>query len=169
MARRIYTVAGRAGTVVITDSKKNENGKGALYTFVDENQNTQLCAIKALQLCAIKALNDILEIVPRPNQMKFDQPVVFLLPRFIEFLRYEDTRKVWVTTGCKKNGEEIAPELLAEVKRLDKNVELLSNNIQLFGQRGLKSQMFIDYRDATWKIVDSMVPAPEKVSAMDAY
>ena len=75
MARRIYTVAGRAGTVVITDSKKNENGKGALYTFVDENQNTQLCAIKAL--------NDILEIVPRPNQMKFDQPVVFLLPRFI--------------------------------------------------------------------------------------
>ena len=97
MARRIYTVAGRAGTVVITDSKKNENGKGALYTFVDENQNTQLCAIKAL--------NDILEIVPRPNQMKFDQPVVFLLPRFIEFLRYEDTRKVWVTTGCKKNGE----------------------------------------------------------------
>lgn len=24
MARRIYTVAGRAGTVVITDSKKNE-------------------------------------------------------------------------------------------------------------------------------------------------
>jgi len=159
MARRIYTVAGRAGTVVITDSKKNENGKGALYTFVDENQNTQLCAIKAL--------NDILEIVPRPNQMKFDQPVVFLLPRFIEFLRY--TRKVWVTTGCKKNGEEIAPELLTEVKRLDKNVELLSNNIQLFGQRGLKSQMFIDYRDATWKIVDSMVPAPERVSAVDAY
>lgn len=161
MARRIYTVAGRAGTVVITDSKKNKNGKGALYTFVDENQNTQLCAIKAL--------NDILEIVPRPNQMKFDQPVVFLLPRFIEFLRYEDTRKVWVTTGCKKNGEEIAPELLTEVKRLDENVKQLSNNIQLFGQRGLKSQMFIDYRDATWKIVDSMVPAPERISAVDAY
>ena len=81
----------------------------------------------------------------------------------------QSTRKVWVTTGCKKNGEEIAPELLTEVKRLDKNVELLSNNIQLFGQRGLKSQMFIDYRDATWKIVDSMVPAPERVSAVDAY
>ena len=47
MARRIYTVAGRAGTVIITDSKKNENGKGSLYTFVDANQNTQLCAIKA--------------------------------------------------------------------------------------------------------------------------
>lgn len=162
MARRIYTIAGRTGTVIITDSKQNpKTGKGTLYTFVDENQDTQLCAIKAL--------NDILEIVPRPNQMRFDQPVVFLLPRFIEFLRYEDTRKVWVTTGCKKNGEEVAPELLKEVKRLDENVKQLSNNIQLFGQRGLKSQMFIDYRNATWKIVDSMVPAPERVSAVDAY
>lgn len=161
MSRRIYTIAGRAGTVVITDSKKNENGKGTLYTYTDENQNTQLCAIKAL--------NDILEIVPRPSQMRFDQPVVFLLPRFIEFLRYEDTRKVWINTGCKKNGEPVAPELLEEIKRLDKNVNELSNNIQLFGQRGLKSQMFIDYRDVTWEIVDTMVPAPERVSAVDAY
>lgn len=161
MSRRIYTIAGRAGTVIITDSKKNEHGKGALYTFKDENQNTQLCAVKAL--------NDILEIVPRPNQMRFDQPVVFLLPRFIEFLRYEDTRKVWINTGCKKNGEAVDTQLLEEIKRLDKNVNELNNNIQLFGQRGLKSQMFIDYKDATWKVLDSIVPAPEKISAIDAY
>lgn len=161
MSRRIYTVAGRTGTVVITDSKKNENGKGALYTYKDENQNTQLCAIKAV--------NDILEIIPRPNQMRFEQPVVFLLPRFIEFLRYEDTRRVWIETGCKKNGEVVAPELLEEIKRLDKNVNELNSNIQLFGQRGLKSQLFMDYRDATWKIVDSLVPAPERVSAINAY
>lgn len=161
MARRIYTVVGRAGTVIITDSKKNESGSGTMYTFKDENQDTQLCAIKGV--------NEILSIIPRPSQMRFDQPVVFLLPRFIEFLRYEDTRKVWSTTGCKKNGEVIAPELLEQVKLLDANVRELGSNIQLFGQQGLTSQVFVQYRDATWKLLDSIVPAPERVSATEAY
>lgn len=162
MSRRIYTVAGRAGTVIITDSKINpETNKGTLYQYNSEDGNTQLCAIKAL--------NDVLETIPRPGKVRFDQPVVLLLPRFIEFLRYEDTRKVWISTGAKKNGEVVEANMLQEVKRLDKNVRELNNNIQLFGQRGLKSELFIGYRDATWKAVDSLVPAPVTVSANEAY
>lgn len=161
MARRIYTIAGRAGTVVITDSKKNVNGSGTVYKYEDPNKDTQLCAIKGL--------NEVLSIIPRPSQMRFEQSVVFLLPRFIEFLRYEDTRKVWVSTGCKKNGDEIAPELLEQVRELDKNVRELGSNIQLFGQRGLTSEVFNQYRDATWRLLDKEVPAPERVDATEAY
>lgn len=161
MARRIYTLAGRAGTVVLTDSKKNENGNGSMYTYKDTNGDTQLIGIKAL--------NKALSSIPRPAQMRFEQPVVFLLPRFLEFLRYEDTRKVWASTGKKKNGDEIAPELLEQVRLLDKQVRELGSNLQLFGQQKLTSQVFRQYRDVTWKLVDKEVPAPERVSATEAY
>lgn len=161
MSRRIYTLAGRAGIVILTDSKKNENGNGTQYTYRDENGDTQLVGIKAL--------NKALSSIPRPAQMRFEQPVVFLLPRFLEFLRYEDTRKVWATTGKKKNGDEIAPELLEQVKILDKQVRELGSNLQLFGQQKLTSQVFRQYRDITWKLVDRVVPAQERVNAMDAY
>ena len=161
MARRIYTIAGRAGIVILTDSKKNENGNGTQYKYKDENGDTQLIGIKAL--------NKALSSIPRPNQMRFEQPVVFLLPRFLEFLRYEDTRKVWASTGKKKNGDEIAPELLEQVKILDKQVRELGANLQLFGQQRLTSQVFRQYRDITWKLVDREVPAQERVNAMKAY
>ena len=161
MSRRIYTIAGRAGVVILTDSKKKENGNGSMYKFQDEHGDTQLTAIKAL--------NQALKPIPRPNQMRFEQPVVFLLPRFLEFLRYEDTRKVWASTNKKKKGDEIAPELLEQVKLLDEQVRELGSNLQLFGQQRLTSQVFRQYRDVTWKLVDKEVPAPERVSAMEAY
>ena len=162
MARRIYTIAGRAGTVVVTDSKINtETGKGSMYQYTAEDGNTQLCALKAL--------NETLSIIPRPNKVRMDQPIVFLLPRFLEFLRYEDTRKVWITTGCKKTGEVIEPELLEQVSILDNHVKELDVNIQLFGQRRLTSEQFKAYRDATWKIIDTIVAPPERVDAHDAY
>ena len=31
MSRRIYTIAGRAGVVILTDSKKKENGNGSMF------------------------------------------------------------------------------------------------------------------------------------------
>lgn len=164
MARRIFTIVGRAGTVIVTDSKKNDNDNGALYEYKDANGNTQLCALKAL--------NSILNIIPRPNKAKLDQPVVFLLPKFVEFLRYEDTRKVWVGTGKKKNGEEIEPELLTEVRILDRLITELGSNVQLFGHQGLKSNQFIQYKNATWNILNEKVPAPEPpetISADEAF
>lgn len=163
MARRIFTIVGRAGTVLVTDSKKNENENGTLYEYHDENGNTQLCALKAL--------NGILNIIPVPNKVKLDQPVVFLLPKFIEFLRYEDTRKVWVGTGKKKNGEDIEPELLEEVKVLDALINRLGNNVQLFGHQGLKSNQFILYKNTTWDILNKKVPPTEveTVSADEAF
>lgn len=164
MARRIFTIVGRAGTVIVTDSKKNDNDNGALYEYKDANGNTQLCALRAL--------NSILNIIPRPNKAKLDQPVVFLLPKFVEFLRYEDTRKVWVGTGKKKNGEEVEPELLTEVRILDRLITELGSNVQLFGHQGLKSNQFIQYKNATWNILNEKVPAPEPpetISADEAF
>lgn len=159
MARRIFTIVGRNGTVLITDSKENANGNGALYEYHDEKGNTQLCAIKAL--------NERLSTIPRPNQVKFDKPVAFLLPRFLEFLKYEDTRNVWISTGFKKNGEAVDPELLEEIKIMDKHVKELKNNVNLFGHYRLILQEFIDYKNATWKLLDEKVPvtAVEKVDA----
>lgn len=160
MSRRIYTLVGREGTVVLTDSKKNSNGVGAMYKYSDLNGNTQLIGIKAL--------NKALANIPRPARAKFDFPVVFLLPRFLEFLKYEDTRKVWIETGSKKSGDKIAPEMLEQVKILDKQIEELGVNLQLFGQQGLKSPVFRQYVTATWKVLDNIAPS-KIVSANEAY
>lgn len=160
--RRIFTVVGRAGHVIITDSKKIPGtDNGTLYQYYNPEGNTQLEAIKAL--------NGILSVIPKPGQARFDLPVVFLLPRFIEFLRYEDTRKVWISTGKKKNGQEIDEELLKEVKALDKLVTQLGSNIQLFSHRGLKKEQFIQYKNATWNLLNEKVPEIEKVDANEAF
>ena len=121
MSRRIFTIAGRAGVIVVTDSKQNNNGTGSIYQYADPNGDTQMIGIKAL--------NKVLNNIPKPDRAKLDKPVVFLLPRFLEFLKYEDTRKVWIETGCKKNQEVVAPELLEQVKILDTLVASLGSNI----------------------------------------
>lgn len=162
MARRIYTVAGRNGTVIVTDSKVNpKTGKGSLFTYSDCGDDTQLCAIKAI--------NKQLSYIPRPSEALFEDPATFLLPKFVEFLKYEDTRKFWISNGTKKNGDPIAPELLAEVVQLDKQVKELGNNLQMFGQTKLTSATFKSYISATWRAMDAVVAPPAKVDANSAY
>lgn len=164
MTRRLYTVAGRNGTVIITDSKVNpKTGKGGLFTYNDCGEDTQLCAIKAI--------NAHLAVIPRPAQARFADPVTFLLPRFVEFLKYEDTRTYWISKGTKKNGDAIAPELLEEVVKLDKQVKELGNNLQMFGQSKLTSPTFKTYISATWRAMDNIVPPVviETVDANSAY
>lgn len=161
MTRRLYTVAGRDGTVIITDSKVNpKTGKGSLFTYNDCGKDTQLCAIKAI--------NRVLSVIPRPTrQFKFADPVTFLLPRFVEFLKYEDTRTYWISKGVKKNGDVIAPELLEEVVLFDKQVKELGVNLQIFGQSKLTSPTFKTYIASTWRAMDSIVP-PAVVETVDA-
>lgn len=162
MARRIYTVAGRNGVVIITDSKVNpETGKGSLYQYNNCGDDTQLCAIKAI--------NKHLAKVPRPAQARFVDPVTFLLPKFVEFLKYEDTRKYWISKGTKKNRDEIAPELLQEVIEFDKNVRELGTNLQLFGQAKLTSPQFKSYITVTWRSMDTIMAPPVKVDANSVY
>ena len=159
MSRRIFTIAGRAGVIVLTDSKQNSNGTGSIYKYADPNGDTQMIGIKAL--------NKVLNNIPKHDRAKLDKPVVFLLPRFLEFLKYEDTRKVWIETGCKKNQEVVAPELLEQVKILDTLVASLGSNIQLFGQHGLHSSVFKNYCSKTWKILDEIVPATNSASVKE--
>ena len=162
MARRIYTVAGRNGTVIITDSKVNPaTGKGSLFTYNDCGDDTQLCAIKAI--------NKQLAYIPRPGQARFEHPATFLLPKFVEFLKYEDTRKYWISNGTKKSGDPISEEVLAEVAELDRQVKELGSNLQLFGQTQLTSPTFKSYISATWRAMDSVVAPPVKVDANSAY
>lgn len=162
MTRRIYTVAGRNGTVIITDSKVNpETGKGSLFTYNSCGEDTQLCAIKAV--------NSKLEQIPRPAQARFSDPVTFLLPRFVEFLKYEDTRTYWISKGTKKNGDAIPAELLEEVVKLDKQVKELGVNLQMFGQSKLTSPTFKSYISATWRAMDNVVAPPATVDANNAY
>lgn len=159
MAQRIFTIVGRGGTAVITDSKKNENGSGSYDTFKGEDT----------QLESLKALNKKLSIIPRG--VRFDTPVTFLLPGFIDFLRYEDTRAYWIENGHTKGDakKEIAPELLAEVKTLHNQLAELGNSVRLFGQKGIKSPTFNSYINASWNLMNQIVEKPKAVDSNEAF
>lgn len=157
--QRIFTIAGRAGTVIVTDSKLNTNGKGSYDTFKGEDT----------QLESLKALNKTLTRIPRG--VRFETPVTFLLPGFIDFLRYEDTRAFWIENGHTKGDEnkKIAPEILTEVKDLHKQLAELGSAVRLFGQKGIKSPVFNNYINASWNLMNQIVEKPKATSAIDAF
>ncbi|MGL4878019.1 hypothetical protein [Paraclostridium dentum] len=157
MAQRIFTVAGRNGTAIITDSKLNKNGNGTYDTFKGEDT----------QLESLKALNSILSIVP--VGVKFDTPVTFLLPNFISFLNYEDTRTFWLENKKTKGGKEVSPELLQQVRIMHDLLNKLGSNVRLFGQKGIKSATFNGYIRSSWRIMDSIIAPPETVDASKAF
>ena len=106
MAQRIFTIVGRGGTAVVTDSKLNANGNGSYDVFKGEDT----------QLESLKALNKTLARVP--IGVIFDTPVTFLLPGFIDFLRYEDTRAYLIENGHTKgeSKKKIARKKIDQVK-----------------------------------------------------
>lgn len=157
--QRIFTIVGRGGTAVITDSKPNANGKGTSRIYKGEDT----------QLESLKALNDTLAIIPRG--MKFETPVTFLLSNTVSFLAYEDTRTYWIENGCTKGDEPrvIEPEILEQVKVLHNQLAELGTAVRLFGQKGIKSPVFNSYIRATWNLINSIVEKPKTVNANDAF
>ncbi len=157
--QRIFTVVGRAGTVIITDSKLNANGTGSYEMFKGEDT----------QLESLKALNAKLSIIPRG--VRFDTPVTFLLSNTISFLAYQDTRAYWLENGHTKGDEskKISQEVLAEVKKLDTQLVELGSAVRLFGQRGIKSPLFNSYINASWNLMNQIVERPKAVDSNEAF
>lgn len=157
--QRIFTIVGRGGTAVVTDSKLNANGSGSYEVFKGEDT----------QLESLKALNKTLAKIPRG--VRFDVPVTFLLSNTVSFLAYEDTRTYWLKNGCTK-GEEprvIEPEILDQVKELHRQLAELGSAVRLFGQKGIKSPVFNSYIRASWNLMNQIVEMPKTVSATEAF
>lgn len=154
--KRIFSIACRKGTAILTDSKLNANGAGSLKKF-EANSS---------QVACVKALNDLLNRMPQG--VKFDYSIAVLLPESINFLAYEDTRNYWIANGCKKNGEVVEPVLLEEVKTLHKLLRIHSKNLQMFNQKKLTSPLYKSYNRATWDALNKIVPA-EEVETVGAY
>lgn len=157
--QRIFTIVGRGGTAVVTDSKLNSNGSGSYEVFKGEDT----------QLESLKALNKTLAKIPRG--VRFDVPVTFLLSNTVSFLAYEDTRTYWLKNGCTK-GEEprvIEPEILDQVKELHRQLAELGSAVRLFGQKGIKSPVFNSYIRASWNLMNQIVEMPKTVSATEAF
>ena len=159
MAQRIFTIVGRGGTAVVTDSKLNANGNGSYDVFKGEDT----------QLESLKALNKTLARVPRG--VRFDTPVTFLLPGFIDFLRYEDTRAYWIENGHTKGESKkaIAPEILDQVKLMHTQLAELGSSVRLFGQKGIKSPVFNSYINASWNLMNQIVEKPKTINAAEAF
>lgn len=161
MARRYLTIVGRNGKTVITDSKPNPNNpkSGTYYEYGELGNN--------MQLSFLKAWNSKLSEVPR---QRFKDPVTFLIPNSIAFLAYQDTRKVWCT-GVKKSGEAISPEIVEQVKMLDKQLDELANcNVEVYGQDIVMSNRFNSYAfksqvTASWNLMDKIVPRADVYEA----
>lgn len=151
MAQRIFTIAGRNGTVVYTDSRKNENGNCPYYTAKGEDT----------QLESIKVLNKILNAIP--EDIVLESPINFLLPNFISFLNYKDNREYWLKNKKTKSGKEISPEILEQVYIMDELVNKLGSKIRLFGQKSIKSSLFQSYIRNTWLLMDKIEKPAEKV------
>ncbi|MEG1494689.1 MAG: hypothetical protein RR406_00095 [Bacilli bacterium] len=159
MAQRIFTIVGRGGTAIVTDSKLNANGSGSYETFKGEDT----------QLEALKALNKTLARIPRNT--RFETPVTFLLCNTVSFLAYEDTRSYWIEKGHTKGEDkkEINPAVLVQVKELHKQLNELNTNVRLFGQKGIKSPVFNSYINASWNLMNQIVEKPKTISAVDAF
>lgn len=159
MAQRIFTIVGRGGTAIVTDSKLNPNGNGSYDVLRGEDT----------QLESLKALNKTLKRIPRG--VKFDTPVTFLLPGFIDFLRYEDTRAYWLENGHTKGEakKEIAPEILDQVREMHVQLAELGSSVRLFGQRGIKSPVFNSYINASWNLMNQIVEKAKTVDASKAF
>lgn len=157
--QRIFTIVGRGGTAVVTDSKLNANGNGSYDVFKGEDT----------QLESLKALNKTLARIPRG--VRFDTPVTFLLSNTISFLAYEDTRAFWLEKGHTKGDEskKIAPEILAEVKKLHEQLGELGSAVRLFGQKGIKSPVFNSYINASWNLMNQIVERPKAVDSNEAF
>lgn len=157
--QRIFTIVGRAGTVIVTDSKLKENGAGSYETFKGDDT----------QLESLKALNKTLARIPRG--VRFDTPITFLLSNTISFLAYQDTRAYWLENGHTKGDEskKISPEVLEQVKQLDTQLVELGSAVRLFGQRGIKSPLFNSYINASWNVMNQIVERPQAVSSNDAF
>lgn len=158
MAQRIFTIVGRSGVVVVTDSKLNANGSGSYEIFRGEDT----------QLESLKALNKTLARIPRG--VRFNTPITFLLSNTISFLAYEDTRAYWLENGHTKSsqGDEpklIAPEILAQVKELHSQLAELGSTVRLFGQKGIKSPVFLSYINASWNLMNQIVEKPKAVDS----
>lgn len=147
--KRVFTIACRKGTAIITDSKPNANGNGSLRKFEGKNS----------QLACLKALNDLLQRMP--SGVRFDYSIAILLPESINFLAYEDTRNYWIANGCKKNGEVIEEELMNEVKVMHQLLRVHNKNLQIFNQKKLTSNLYKTYNRATWKALESIVPSDD--------
>ena len=154
--KRIFTIACRKGTAILTDSKLNEKGQGTIKKFTAESS----------QLACVKALNNLLGRMP--VGVKFDYSIAVLLPEAINFLAYEDTRNYWIANGTKKNGEVIEETLLAEVKVLHGLLKIHNGNLQIFNQKKLTSPLYKNYTRATWQALERVVPA-EKVETVASY
>lgn len=157
--QRIFTIVGRGGTAVITDSKPKTNGAGSYSVYRGEDT----------QLESLKALNDTLARIPRG--VKFETPVTFLLSDTVSFLAYEDTRTYWIENGCTKGDEPrvIEPAILEQVKVLHNHLAELGTAVRLFGQKGIKSPVFNSYIRASWNLMNKIVEKPKTVNANDAF
>lgn len=154
--KRIFSLACRKGTAILTDSKLGPNGKGTFKKFESDNS----------QLSCIKALNDLLTRMPQG--VKFDYAIAILLPESINFLAYEDTRNYWIANGCKKNGEVIEESILEEVKTLHNLLKVHASNIQMFNQKKLTSPIYKSYSRATWNTINELIPV-EKQEVASSY
>lgn len=171
--KRIFTIAGKQGLAIITDSKIPEGRNAGTFKKFEED-NTLLACLKALNY----------ELDRMPKGVRFDYKIAFLLPKTIAFLGYEDTRKFWLTYRYRKhefnpdtgevlarleNGVLVAPEqideeILKEVNTLDKLLEVQKENVQLFRQENLTSSLYNAYKRETWNILSRCVPGEEVVS-----
>lgn len=151
MNKRVFTIACRKGTAILTDSKLKANGKGDLRRFINENGDSQIACLDAL-----------IDLLTRmPKNVTFDYSIAILLPSCISFLAYEETRKHWLSTGKKKSGDVISEDILARVKSLDELIKTHGKNIQLFNQTKLTSSLYKMYRTETWKSMNKIVPVEE--------
>lgn len=157
MAQRIFTIAGRNGVVVCTDSKRNESNQGTYETYKGEDTKLQ----------SLIALNNVLKRVPR--NVKFETPVTFLLPKSISFLNYEDTRTFWLTNKKSKSGNAVSPEMLEQVQIMHQYLSELGDSVRLFGQQGIKSAVFNSYIRSTWHLMDTLVKPEEKVDPAKSW
>lgn len=143
---RIFTVAYRNGTAILTDSKINVSGKGSLWTFKDESS----------LIAGMKAINYVLRNIP--ENVNFDNKVVLLLPESISYLGYEDTREYWITNNKTKQGKDITPEFMDQIKEMHDLLKTRKNSINIFNQNKVYKKSYITYKLTTWDILNKIVP-----------
>lgn len=145
--KRIFTIACRKSTAVLTDSKNMTSER------FDADKSTNAC---------IDALNSLLDRMPKG--VKLDYSIAILLPESISFLAYEDTRNYWLANGCKKNGEPIDVNTLNRVKKLHHLIKIQAKNIQIFNQKTISSPLYRSYARATWNLMNEIIPQEKQES-----
>ena len=80
-----------------------------------------------------------------------------------ECLKELSSITLWLANGCKKTGEVIEENVLAEVRKMHELLKAHGSNVQLFNQTRLTSPLYKSYSRATWEVMEQLYPSENGV------